>query len=229
MRFKPLATITLAAGLFGAAIYGVLSQPEDAKTGAYDKLFSARQITVEEAVLNIGKDYNIIVDNERVATVSGKDFKVFGGDRFDLETVDGTLVAFEEEDKRYLFKLNRSATVYDGDGHVLGYLAEERWNDLFKWGYIFHFYDEYKNEIGRSQKITNSSVFGNHTIKDNLGNIDYQIDKQINWKRGLLGSDKYVIRVNDSKDVPLESAILLTCIEDAIKDSEESKTSDSDE
>lgn len=188
----------------------------------YEQLLrQAKSITISERVINIGKDYDILVGGQLVATVSGKDFKVWG-DTFTLKTMDGKVLASETEEVRIL-SWNRGATVRNGKGDITGYLGEETFDNLFSMGYLFHFYDPKNQEVGKSQKIGRSAI-SFHRIYDAQGNPDYAIDKKFT----LIG-DEFEITVADASNVPLEQAILLICIEDAIADSEQEKEDDDDE
>lgn len=209
MEAKPYVMLALTAlpGCFA----------EDAKLNESRSLLeSAETITILEQQVSIGKDYDIIVGDQRVATVSGENIKIWT-DRFDLKTIDGQLLAYETESERFGV-LWRAATFYDGQGNRTGYLGEEldsRILGLVAPYYVFHFYDTTQQERGASEKLTNS-ILGNHDIYDRNGAVDYTIDKQF---RGNMFVDKYVITVHDKRNIPLEQAILLVCIEDAIGDS----------
>jgi len=182
------------------------------------RLREADEIIIQEHVANIGKDYDIYVKGERVATVSGKNAKLWG-DVFTLKTVDGKVLGSEKEHKRIL-GWNRTAAFYDPNGKLNGFLGEEKVSDMFTLGYIFHFRDENKNKLGKSQKIGKSAI-NLHYLYDNQGNTDYSIDKKFTVAGSLSAKgDKYVLMVKDRESsIPLEHAIFLTCIEDAIADS----------
>ncbi|VVB78191.1 Uncharacterised protein [uncultured archaeon] len=231
---KRIGTIAGAALVGIGLLYGACSyynkenahiQEEIAKvrTGEkkpFDKrIKEASQIEIQEAIMTIGKEYDIYVNNERVGEVDGKSFKIWG-DEFQLKTLDEKLLASEKESKR-IFAWNRQATFYGPNGNVTGHLGEERWNDMFTWGYVFHFHNAAGTEVGKSQKIGRTAVFNINDIYDSKGNIEYKIEKKFNILR-----DTYLITVKQGdKVIPIEQAILLTCIEDAIKDSQTSKES----
>lgn len=179
-----------------------------------DKLRSTKVITIKEKTFGMGKDYDIIIDDKDVATVSGKDFRFLGGDLFTLKTLDGKILASEKEHKDFL-QMDRAASVYDGNGELTGYIGERCWKDLFSWGHIFYLYDKDQKEIGSSKRVGNTSL-GSHKIYNNKGNVVYDVNK----KFILLGGDKYVITKVDESAIPIEHAILITCIEDAIMDAE---------
>ncbi len=189
------------------------------KSSFEDRLTNSSSIEIKEVYLTWGKRYDLYVDNDMVAQVTGKDFKLWG-DTFTLKTLDGKVLASEDENKRVLFKLNRSAVCYDENSNITGYLGEERFKDLFKWGYIFHFYDKDQKEIGYSEKIGRSCL-ARHKLYDVQKNVDYGIDR----KMGIPFLTSYfTLSVDDLESViPLEHAILLTCIEDAIADSQKTK------
>ena len=178
----------------------------------------------------------MFVDDKLAATISGENIRLVGGDTFTLETIEGKtpegksidkkVLAYEEEDKRYvlkdsIFNHNRHAEFYNADGTLTGHLAEERVKDSFSLGYIFHFMDAEENKRGKSVKIGRGAVINLHTILDHYGNTDYVVDKHaITWPF----VDTYTLTVKDPRsEIPLEHAILLVCIEDAIGDSQEEK------
>jgi len=177
------------------------------------KLRTASTITISEYVISLGKDYDILADGVKVGTVEGKNLKLWG-DVFTLKILDGKVLASEKENKRILFQYNREASVHDVNDTIIGYFAEEKFNDWLSWGYIFHFYDADRNEVGKSQKI-GKGAWNYHKLFDNQGNTDYTVDK----KFVMMGGDKYEIQVHDFESaIPLEQAILLICVEDAIAD-----------
>jgi uncharacterized protein YxjI len=182
-----------------------------------EKIRQASKITVRQKFISFfGKHYYLYVDGHKVGHVTGKFIKTFG-DVFTLKTADGKKLADEKEAKRIL-ALNRSAEFHDGTGNIIGYIGEERLTDFFSLGYVFHFYDPNQKEIGKSQKIGKSSLSYHH-IYDSDGNTDYTVDKKF-----TLFCDKYVLKIVDRDSrIPLESAILLVCIEDAIADAHKPK------
>jgi prepilin-type N-terminal cleavage/methylation domain-containing protein len=195
--------------LFGSGTKNLRSSGESA---CENKLRAASSIEIIEKAISAGAHYDIFVDGEKVAQVTGKVITTFGN-VFTLTTCDGKKLAYEEEAKR-IFSWSRSAQCFDGAGRVTGYLGEEKLNDLFSWGYIFHFYDASKTEIGASKKI-GKSIWNYHQLYDKDSNADYTIDKQFK-----LTSDKYALTVLDRESsIPLEYAIFIVCIEDIIGDS----------
>ncbi len=189
------------------------SQPAQPKQNTYEqRLRNASSIVIDED-MGFGKNYSILVGGKKVASVRGKAVRMWGGDVFTLTTVDGKVLGYEREHKRRFFKLNRAASVYDANDKLQGYFGEEKFRDGFRWGYIFHFYDEKKQEIGESDK-RGKSAWNRHKLKDEQGNIDYDINKH-----ATLGNDKYTLTVKDKKSaIPVEFAILMTCVEDVIGD-----------
>lgn len=216
-----LAIVAVLLGFVGTCVLGIFSSdsPVTRTTGQSpyeDKLRSASKIEVKEKVISIGKHYDLYVDGEKVAEVTGKAIEILG-DVFTLKTVDGKVLASEKESKRFL-RLSRAAICYDGDGSVTGYIGEEKLKDLFSWSYVFHFYDANKKEIGKSKKLGKSSL-GRHKLYDNQGNADYDIDKRFRAVGLVTSADKYILtRIDFESSIPLEYAIFITCIEDAIAD-----------
>lgn len=211
MKKYILGALLLAMGC-GGGTPNLSNQPE--KSNYASTLEAATEITISEHSISMGRDYSILVGDEKVATVSGKDVRVVGGDVFTLKTLDGKVLAYEKEHKRWL-SLSRAASIYDGQGNLVGYFGEEKIKDLFSVHYVFHIYDSNKREVGKSKKLTNSCL-GKHDLLDAQGNVDYKIDKRF----VMVGGDKYVITIVDPKsEISRWAAILLTCIEDAIGDS----------
>lgn len=198
----------------------------DAQDGtAKDALYNAQELRIEERILSVGKDYDVLADGVRVATVSGKDLNLWA-DKFTLETTDGEELASEKENKRVFIKYNRSAEFFDAQGNTTGYLAEKRFTNLLTPGYIFHFFDEAKQEVGNSQKIGRGAIDLHHLYGTD-GSIEYTLDHKFTFWGSIAGfdsADEYSIKRKDpNSKIPLEHAILLVCIEDAIKDSQTSK------
>lgn len=199
------------AGLFagGEELRTTGSSPNE------EKLRAASQITIIEKVASMSKHYDLYVDGKKVGEVTGKLVTSFG-DVFTLKTVDGKRLAYEEECKRWL-KLNRAAICHSGNGAISGYIGEES-SDFFSWSYVFHFYDENKTEVGTSKKL-GKSTWNKHKLYDNRGNEDYDIDKKFRVAGLISDADKYVLTVLDREsEIPLEYAIFIVCIEDAIAD-----------
>lgn len=187
--------------------------PQKPKQNSYEqKLRTASSIIIDED-MGFGKNYSILVGGKKVASVTGKAVRMWGGDVFTLTTADGKVLGYEKEHKRRFFKLNRVASVYDSKDQLQGYFGEEKFRDGFKWGYRFHFYNGSKQEIGESDKRGKAS-WNRHKLKDEQGNVDYDIDRH-----ATIGNDKYTLTVMDKKSaIPLEFAILMTCVEDVIGD-----------
>jgi len=222
MKILPLLYCAALLGCEALPTSGPIAKsapvPSGQPSNYADTIHSARHFVIEEEVVNVGKDYDISVNGKQVATISGKNFRgPFSGDAFVLKTLDGKVLATEKEEKRWL-RLNRAASIYDGQGSLTGYLGEEVWNDLFSAGYIFHFYGPQKTEQGASQKIGRGAIDW-HEIKDGQGRVVYEIDH----KFSLIG-DEYTLTVkNPSTAIPIEHALFLVCIEDAIKDAHTKK------
>jgi len=220
-----IAILAIGLGIIGScalkvgSLFGLGSgTPKVRITTGYsadeEKLRSASKIEIVEKMITAeGGHYDIYVNGVRVAAVSGKVFKnLLGENTFTLTTVDGKKLAYEKEIKRVL-RWSRGAECFDGTGRIMGYFGEEKLKDLFHWGYIFHFYDSGKKELGVSEKIGKSN-WNYHTLQDSQGNVDYVIDK-----KGVV-KDKYTLLIKDREStIPLEFAIFIVCIEDIIADS----------
>src|SRR3989338_6357428 len=133
----------LRQACYGVALSALIGCDYDAAPANEAKklLENARTITVLEERVSVGKNYDVLVDDKVVATVSGKNFNLWT-DRFDLRTIDGSLLAYEKESARFGI-LWRAATFYDPKENVTGYLGEEidsRVLGLVSPYYIFHVY-----------------------------------------------------------------------------------------
>lgn len=189
--------------------------PQKKTSEEYEKILNvAETITVKENHLSFGKDYEIYVNDEQVAEVKGKFLNSFG-DEFVMTDMNDKFMIKEEQIKRWGMKYTRTAVIKDADEQVVGHIAEKTDTKLFSIGYYFHFLDKNKKQLGVSDQI-NFSAFKKNNFFDNNGNVDYFVKE----KFGVF-SDTYELEVKDKKDIPLLHAILMVCIEDAIKDSEE--------
>ena len=98
---------------------------------------------------------------------------------------------------------------------LYGYFGEDKISDLFTIDkYRFHIYDLDKNEYGHTDEVKLSLLYQNE-IKDNSGNVVYKIEKNF-----TVFTDEYTITKKKDSNITMDRAILLTCIIDAIMDSE---------
>lgn len=184
-------------------------------------LNNADEIKIKERIIAGNKSYRIFVNDEYIANVTGKYINITG-EVLSLTNISGELVAKEKQIKRWGIKLNRLAEMYDNEGNVVGYMGEERLEDLFRVGYYFHFYDKDKNEIGVSDEVVSllkKDKFYN-TDKDEI----YTVHKNFN-----LFTSAYTITIKDSSDVSAEMAIFMTCIEDSIDKAEKEEAKEKEE
>jgi uncharacterized protein YxjI len=174
-------------------------------------LNDAKVIRIDEAFVSIGKQYNVYVGDEKVAEVKGDFFKSFG-DTFVLRDQNGNFLIKETEIKRWLpADFERMAEVQDENNNTLGYIGEKVWSKLFSIGYTFHFFDKNKNMIGTSDQV-NFTMFKENRFYDNNNKAAYYVEKKLGM------TDTYIVTINDKSTIPLYQAILMVCIEDAIKD-----------
>lgn len=174
-----------------------------------DLLHQAQTIKISKEFLSFNNQYDIEIDGVSFGKVSGKYVNVTG-DVFKLEDDSGALWGSEKQIKRWGGKLNRLAEVYDASGTIVGYLGEQKIRDLFRYGYSFHFYGMSENEIGYSEQIFLSAT-NSFNIRDNQDQLLYSVEREY-----FSVTSKYTITVHDSSVVPVEQAIFLTCILDAI-------------
>lgn len=182
-------------------------------------LKQAKNIRVSEALFSLNPKYNITIDGVSFGTVQGKYVNVTG-DVFKLIDETGTLRGQEKQIKRWGIKWNRLAEVMNPSGETVGFMGEQVVQDFFKYGYSFHFYDASKNEIGHSDEVFFSLTKEYH-IKDNQNRLLYTIKGNF-----FALTNTYEIEVIDSSVVPVEQAIFLTCILDAISNAEKEKSNE---
>lgn len=179
------------------------------------KLNEAEKILIKEKLISAGKQYDIYVDDEKVAKVMGKMVKL-NGDVFTMEDVEKNFIIKEEQTKRWGVKYNRNAVIKDEEDNVLGYIGEKTFSKIFSSGYTFHFFNKDKEVIGTSDEVT-FSLFKKNKYYNTKKEIAYEVNKKI----GV--TDKYELIVKDKKDIPLYNAILMVCIEDSIVDAHKDK------
>lgn len=180
-------------------------------------LANAQSIRVSKAFISFNPKYKITIDGRSFGTVQGKYINVTG-DVFKLIDENGTLWGQEKQIKRWGIKWNRLAEVMNPNGQTVGFIGEQVVRDFFKYGYSFHFYDANKNEIGHSDEVFFSLTKEYH-IKDNQNRLLYTIKGNF-----FSLTNTYDIEVIDSSVVPVEQAIFLTCILDAIATSEKEES-----
>lgn len=188
-------------------------------------LRNASRVTVEEDFFTWGKTYDIFVnkDKEKVGQVKGEVLPLWG-DTYVLRDLAGNILAKEKEKKRVI-AIDRSADFFDGEGNLIGNVSEETWEDLLSFKRIFHFYDPSGVEIGQSEKSSISFGYADLNILDKKGQTDYTIEREF-----TLLDDEYTITVHDPNSrIPIEQAVLITCIEDAIADAQSRKNNSSDD
>lgn len=200
---------------------GEISTSADAQaskpTGEPYSFEGVRTIHLKEKAMSLSKEYDVSVDGKKVATVKGKVFTGFG-DVLTLKDTNGNVLATEKEVKRTFRGIDRLAMVYDKNGEELGYFGEELIKDLFKPGFRMHFFDAESNEIGYAQENYFSLLKKFH-FYDMDEKTEYTIKE--NWS--VLASEFDIYIEKDSPTIPIESAILMVCVQQAIDDAEDSE------
>ena len=179
---------------------------------AMSQLNGAKQIEISKDLVSLGKSYSIDIDGQKFGDMDGEFLNVLG-DTLSIETENGTKISSEKQVKRWGIKLSRLAEVQNKDGKIVGYIGEEKLNDLLRIGYNFHFYNEKKQEIGYlKQKVF--SFFDTFKIYDMNDKLCYEINAKFNPIRA-----EYVINVHDNSIIPADQVIYLTGILNSIKSS----------
>ena len=178
---------------------------------SWDVVENAKKIEIKEALISIGKHYDIFVDGSKVGTVTGEWITVMG-DTFTIEDNSGNVIMSEKQIRRtFRFSIDRLAIVEDSRGNEIGFFGEEKINDLFNPFSKFHFYDADQNELGMYK--AKLAVVKKGDFLDNRGNIEYSFEKKF-----LTIVDTYTLNVKKNDDIPVEWAIFMVCIQDAISD-----------
>ena len=192
-----------------------VQQPVEAPPLTWEQVKVARELEIREAFISIGKHYDIYVDGKKVGEVTGEFITAFG-DTFTLtDAYDNVIMTESQQRRSFRFSLDRLAVVEDAYGNLHGFLGEEVIRDFFSPFTWFHFYDANEQELGKYKaKI---DIVSSGAFVDNSGNEDYR------FKGALISlTDKYTLTVVDqNSSIPLEYAIFMVCIRDAINDSQE--------
>lgn len=169
---------------------------------AIEKLNNASAIEVSER-FSIGQYYEILVDEEIVATVQGKKFHIFG-DTFTMYSSDGSLIGSESEE---ILHLNHQAVFRDYNGNEVFHMSDK----LISIGHKLNLYDTNDNLIGKSEQ-----EILHFLRKDNYFNSSDELIWKSSKNFSLMGS--YTIeRVSDSEDtLGAVNVVFLNCIEDAL-------------
>lgn len=192
---------------------------ENRTVESLDDLSSAKQLVIKESFVSFGKEYIVYKDDIEIAKVKGE-FVNITGDVFELTNIDGDLLAYEKQIKRWGIKFNRCAEIYDRNDNITGYIAEETKSKLFSIGYLFHFYNEDKTELGVSDQV-NLSFTKKNKFYNNDEDIIYEVEKEL-----FAMTDEYTLYIKDSSSVDVIQAVFMVCIEDSIKDAQEKKAED---
>lgn len=195
-------------------LVGVMNvEAADNQTDLLMTLDQAETIKVKRSWFSFNKDYKVYVDGQKVGKVEGLYFNLFG-ERLVLSDLNGQVYGSEQQIKRWNIRLNRLAQVYNGTDETVGFIGEQVIQDFFRLGHTFHFYDQSRREIAVSkEKIFR--LFPEYIIEDNQGNKLYKVKKKFSFL-----TSTYEITNYDSSVLPVEQAVFLTCILDAIKASE---------
>ena len=188
------------------------------------KLENASSIKIQSAFFSLGRSDTIYADGVEVASVKGQYFTTFG-DTFVLATINGTPILAEKEIKRgFRFSAERLAVMSDPSGQEVGFIAQNRWQDPFSWGYVFHVFDASQNEIGQTRQAF--STFLKQTDIAGMSSGQLAMEYQVKQQWGLTST--YDIMVKEGpKAIKPEVAIFLVCIEDAIEAAQDHKSSSS--
>lgn len=183
------------------------------------------EFTIKERWFSLGKCYDVFVvkngKDVKIGEIRGKILYLFG-DVFTFYDMNENVIAYEEEVYK-LFKVTRSAKVYDGNGTLTGYIAEDTFTKFFNPGYYFNYYDANRNELGHSDQNV-LSLFKNNGIYNVNGTKEYSINERFN-----LLVDEYHITSIDNPTIPKIYVLFSACIEDAIRDSDIDEAIDSAE
>ena len=216
-----ILAITLLAGCSTKSENYVESSSSETsveETDYFALIEEATTVKIREEFISLNKKYNVYVDGNHVATVSGEYVNITG-DVFTLTDGNGNTIAKEKQIKRWGVKLNRLAHVMDQDGNTTGYIGEEFFTDLFSLSkYNFHIYDSEKNELGYTKEQL-ISLLDKFNVYDTDDEVLFTIEKQIDIV------DAYtIVKQNPDAEISMKDVIFLTCIVDAIEDASEEES-----
>ena len=92
--------------------------PNNKDENILEKINNATSVKVKEKVISLNKSYDIYIDGQNVANVSGKYVNITG-DVFTLKDINGQVLMSEKQIKRWGIKLNRTAQIYDSKGSTV--------------------------------------------------------------------------------------------------------------
>ena len=188
----------------------------DSYATSMSELNNAKEIKVTKDLVSLNKSFNILIDNKDFGTIDGEYINLTG-DTLTFKDKHGTILSSEKQIKRWGIKLNRLAELRDNKDAVTGYIGEEKFGDLLKIGYNFHFYNPKKEEIGYSrQKVF--SFLDTFKIYDSKDVLCYEINANFNPIRA-----EYTIKVLNNTVIPVKDAVYLTCILNSLKTAKKSK------
>lgn len=180
----------------------------------WDDIYSTKSFKIKESMISFTKEYNVYIGDEKVAVVKGKFFNGFG-DTFTLTDMKGNIILTESQVKRsFRFSLDRLAIVKDKYNNTHGYIGERIANTLFNPWVNFFFYDANEKELGYNKIKLSLTKKANYL--DMQDNIEYKVEKEF-----FALVDTYNITVFKNDDIPIEYAIFMVCIHDAIRDAED--------
>lgn len=209
-----------AMSLFSSSSSTNTPSLESTGIDALYELENNNDFIIKERVFSLGKCYDIyaVKNNKetKIGEIRGKVIHAFG-DIFTFYDLDGNIVAYEEEVYK-LFKLTRSAEVYAANGTLIGYIGEEVSTNFLDPGFYFHYYDANQKEIGHSDQHS-FSLFKTNSVYNAFGKKEYTISEQFN-----LLTDEYRITSVENPSVPKLYVMFSACIEDAIRDSQETES-----
>lgn len=162
---------------------------------------------VKGSLFSLTSSYKVDVGDKKY-TLTG-DFIHWTGDTLKLKNSDGEVILYEEQEKRWGVKLNRMASVYSGDGELIGYIGEDNMKNLLSLLQVFYIYDKDGNELAKVKE--DWSLVSSFTISDKNGPA-----YSIKGKLLSLTGDYTITRLNDKTEIPMSSVILVTAIQDAI-------------
>lgn len=178
-----------------------------------EKLENAKTIEIIKDPADFKKEYIVVVDNEVVAKLKGKAFKLFG-DVYSLYDGNGENPILIEKGRKSFkskngkMKFDLAGELKTADGDIAGYITEE----FFSWGTKIHLFDADKEEIGmiKGEVMTLTSKF---EILDSDNKVAYSMKKAFSFTE-----NKYNVKVNDVSEISVYQAVMLAVAADEEND-----------
>lgn len=187
-----------------------VTQDEADSQATLDTLRFAEVIELKKTAISLNDVYSVKADGEELGEIRGQYIYALG-DTYSYFSERGNLVASEGEGFRLV---SHEAELYDYLNQPSGSIKENISWPLTNWS----IYDSEGERIGNAQQNLNFSL--DFTVNDELGNPQYQINKNL---FSMFGAELKITRIANEPTVHAMNAIWLAAITNEIAEAEEAK------